>query len=116
MSTLEITNSSIYIPHNKTGLYIRDIDLEQLNDITYLTEKQPDFNKNNIIWSEGQLYAWDITYKKTFNVFIYKLTESTALLKPKEKYCCSCFENIFGFDFECSNFDPNKIIYLYTRI
>ena len=36
-------------------------------------------------------------------------------MKPIQKYLCSCFEHIFGFDFECSDFSTDKIIYLYTR-
>ena len=54
-------------------------------------------------------------YKKNYNVEIYKLTDNTVLMKPVQKYLCSCFEHIFGFDFECSDFSTDKIIYLYKR-
>ena len=115
MTSFEITKNSVILPKNKTGIIIKDIDFNKQNDITYLTEKHPDLNIQNIKWTTSILYIWDITTKKNYNVEIYKLTDNTVLMKPAQKYLCSCFEHIFGFDFECSDFSIDKIIYLYTR-
>tara|TARA_B110000114_G_C15082215_1_gene394605 strand:- start:1366 stop:1716 length:351 start_codon:yes stop_codon:yes gene_type:complete len=115
MYSLEITENSITLPNNKTGIIIRDIDFQQSDDITYLTEKQPDLNIQNIKWTTSILYSWDITTKKNYNVVIYKLTDNAVLMKPTQKYLCAHFEHIFGFDFECKDFSSEKTIYLYTR-
>ena len=115
MYSLEITENSITLPNNKTGIIIKDVDFKQSDDITYLTEEHPDLNIQNIKWTSSILYSWDTTTKKNYNVLIYKLTDNAVLMKPVQKYLCSCFEHIFGFDFECSNFSSDKIIYLYIR-
>ena len=115
MYSFEITQNSITLPNNKTGIIIKDIDFQQSDDITYLTEKHPNLNIQNIKWTTSILYSWDISIKKNYNVLIYKLTDNAVLMKPAQKYLCSCFEHIFGFDFECSDFSTDKIIYLYTR-
>jgi len=115
MYSLEITENSITLPNNKTGIIIKDVDFKQSDDITYLTEEHPDLNIQNIKWTSSILYSWDTTTKKEYNVLIYKLTDNAVLMKPLQKYLCSCFEHIFGFDFECSNFSSDKIIYLYIR-
>ena len=115
MYSLEITENSITLPNNKTGIIIKDVDFKQSDDITYLTEEHPDLNIQNIKWTTSILYSWDITTKKIYNVLIYKLTDNAVLMKPVQKYLCSCFEHIFGFDFECNDFSSDKIIYLYTR-
>ena len=115
MYSLEITENSITLPNNKTGIIIKDVDFKQSDDITYLTEEHPDLNIQNIKWTTSILYSWDTTTKKIYNVLIYKLTDNAVLMKPVQKYLCSCFEHIFGFDFECNDFSSDKIIYLYTR-
>ena len=115
MYSLEITENSVILPNNKTGIIIKDIDFQKSDDITYLTEKHPDLNIQNIKWTPGILYSWDITTKKKYNVQIYKLTDTVVLMKPNQKYLCSHFEHIFGFDFECKDYDSEKIIYLYKR-
>ena len=115
MYSFEITENSVILPKNKTGIIIKDIDFNKQNDITYLTEKHPDLNIQNIRWIPSILYSWDITEKKIYNVEIYKLNDKAVLVKPVEKYLCSCFEHIFGFDFECSDFSTDKIIYLYKN-
>jgi len=115
MYSFEITENSITLPNNKTCIIIKDIDFQQSDDITYLTEKHPDLNIQNIKWTPSILYSWDITTKKEYNVLIYKLTDKVVLMKPVQKYLCSHFEYIFGFDFECKDFSSDKIIYLYTR-
>jgi len=115
MYSFEITENSVILPNNKTGIIIKDIDFNKPDDITYLTEKHPGLNIQNIKWTTSVLYSWDTTTKKEYNVLIYKLTDNAVLMKPLQKYLCSCFEHIFGFDFECKDFSSDKIIYLYTR-
>ena len=115
MYSFEITENSVILPKNKKGIIIKDIDFNKQNDITYLTEKHQNFNIQNIKWMTGILYSWDISTKKNYNVLIYKLTDNAVLMKPMQKYLCSSFEHIFGFDFECSDFSTDKIIYLYTH-
>ena len=115
MYSFEITENSITLPNNKIGIIIKDIDFQQSDDITYLTEKYPELNIQHIKWTQSILYSWDITTKKNYNVLIYKLTNKSVLMKPVQKYLCSHFEHIFDFDFECSNYDADKVIYLYTH-
>ena len=50
MTFFEITENSVILPKNKIGIIIKDIDLNKQNDITYLTEKHPDLNIQNIKW------------------------------------------------------------------
>ncbi len=115
MYSFEISTNYINIPNKKIGIIIKDINFEDINDIDYLVQKHSNFNINNIKWTSGILYSWDITLKKAYNVLMYKLTDNSVLIKPTQKYLCSNFEHIFGFDFECSDFSTDKIIYLYTR-
>ena len=46
---------------------------------------------------------------------MYKLSDNSVIVKPAKKYKCSIFEHIFGFGFECENYDPNKIIYIFIK-
>ena len=115
MNSFEITENSVILPKNKTGIIIKDIEFNKPNDIIYLTEKHPDLNIQNIKWTHSILYSRDITEKKIYNVEIYKLNDKAVLMKPVEKYLCSGFEHIFGFDFECVDFSTDKIIYLFNK-
>ena len=85
MYSFEITENSVILPKNKIGIIIKDIDFNKQNDITYLTEKHPDLNIQNIKWISGILYFWDITRKKNYNVEIYKLNDNVVLMKPSSK-------------------------------
>lgn len=71
--------------------------------LTKEEKKRTDFIK-------GILNMSDITHRKTYEVFICKLDENTALLKPIKPYYCYNFEYLFNFGFQCEEFDPNKII------
>ena len=64
MYSFEITENSVILPKNKTGIIIKDIDFNKQNDITYLTEKHPDLNIQNIKWTTGILYILGYNYKK----------------------------------------------------
>ena len=72
---------------------------------------------NSIIinWTCANLTCKDISSTKTYNIYMYKLSDNSVIVKPAEKYKCSVFEHIFGFEFECQNYDPDKIIYIFIK-
>ena len=72
---------------------------------------------NSIIinWTPAKLISKDISSTKEFKIYMYKLSDNSVIVKPAEKYKCSIFEHIFGFGFECENYDPNKIIYIFIK-
>lgn len=72
---------------------------------------------NSIIinWKPAKLISKDISSTKEFKIYMYKLSDNSVIVKPLEKYKCSIFEHIFGFGFECENYDSNKIIYIFIK-
>tara|TARA_B100000482_G_C12426999_1_gene227499 strand:+ start:156 stop:431 length:276 start_codon:yes stop_codon:yes gene_type:complete len=77
------------------------------------------FNVSDIISQEekkhsnfikGTINLPDMQKRKKYNVMIYNLKDNTYLLKPIKKYKCLVFEELFGFDYECADFDSEKII------
>ena len=72
---------------------------------------------NSIIinWTPAKLISKDISSTKEFKIYMYKLSDNSVIVKPAEKCKCSLFEHIFGFGFECENYDPNKIIYIFIK-
>lgn len=59
---------------------------------------------------EGTINLPDMQKRKKYKVMIYDLKDNTYLLKPIKKYKCLVFEELFGFDFECADFNLEKII------
>ena len=145
MNKTYINNNSISLQLTKTGVYIMDIDLKSPKNINTLLSNNKHINftiKNNtsneisflnqhlqinkldtilqnnsiiINWTFGKLFAKDISNTKTYEVYMYKLSDTTAIVKPAHKYLCSNFEHIFGFGFKCENYTNNKIIYIFTK-
>ena len=74
-----------------------------VSDIISPKEKNSDF-------IEGTISLPDMRKRKKYNVMIYDLKDNTYLLKPIKKYKCLVFEELFGFDYECADFDSEKII------
>ena len=84
-----------------------DIIIEKdflVSDILSSYEKEQKDFKN------GTITLPDIDKKKTYEVMICELKDNCVLLKPIKRYYCYIFEDLFGFDFECGNFDLNKTI------
>ena len=69
-----------------------------------------DNEKTNKKFVNGIIDMPDMNNRKRFEIMMFKLDEYTLLLKPKKKYKCMVFEELFGFGYECSGFDINKII------
>ena len=67
---------------------------------------------NSIIinWTLGKLICKDNYKIKTYNVYMYKLSDYSVIIKPEKKYKCSIYEHIFDFGFKSENYDSNKII------
>jgi len=88
--------------------YNNAYDLDSLKNI---------LENNSIIinWIPAKLISKDISSTKTYNIYMYKLSDNSVIVKPAEKYKCSVFEHIFGFEFKCENYDPNKIIYIFIK-
>lgn len=91
---------SSYINNNKimvnNGILVSDI----LND----------YEKSNKKFVNGIIDMPDMNNRKRFEIKMFKLDKYTLLLKPKKKYNCMVFEELFGFGYECNGFDLNKII------
>ena len=140
MYTFEISENSVNLPYYKSGIYIRDIDINLHKDLTNLLDSYSDIKfkvknketdeitlfqkdkldileKNELVlnWVEGTLYTYDITQQKIYDIYMLKLTDNATLIKPAKQYFCTHFEHIFGFEYECSDYNPEKIIYLYKR-
>lgn len=52
----------------------------------------------------------DMNNRKRFEIMMCKLDKLSVLIKPKKRYNCMVFEELFGFGYECDGFDLNKII------
>ena len=75
-----------------------------ISDIISQEEKNSDF-------VEGIINLPDMQKRKKYNVMICNLkNDNTYLLKPIKKYKCLVFEELFGFEYECADFDEEKII------
>jgi len=85
--------------NNLTKINIRKLPI----DCTYNLE-------NDLKWELCNI-SYILPYehkKKTYVVYMAKLDEK-ILIKPYKCYCENEFEQIFGFDYNCENFDINKI-------
>ena len=114
---------------NKILFYNKDFNFtiknkisKEISYINYKTVYSIDVLKNilennSIIinWIQDKLICKDISSTKEFNIYMYKLSDNSVIVKPAKKYKCSIFEHIFGFGFECENYDPNKIIYIFIK-
>jgi len=80
----------------KEEVYISDI-------ISKEEKKRSDFIK-------GTINLRDMGKRKIYEVMICDLKDNSYLLKPIKIYKCLVFEELFGFDFECVNFDLQKRI------
>ena len=113
--TLLSNNKNIYLTiKNNTSNNISLLNYTTINDSNTLDIILQN-NSINIIWTSGKFIATDISTTKTFDVFMYKLSDTTAFVKPAIKYDCSIFEHIFNFGFQCEGYNENKIIYIYTK-
>ena len=66
---------------------------------------------NSVKWVDGYLNVSDLGKLKVFNVFISTdHNDYQYLIKPREKYKCYIFEQLFDFKKQCSDYDENKII------
>ena len=68
------------------------------------------YEKKKRDFENGTITIPDVNKKKTYEVMICELEDNCVLLKPIKPYYCYVFENLFGFDFRCCNFDLNKTI------
>ena len=94
-----------------------EISYINYNTIYNLDTLKNILENNSIIinWMPAKLISNDITSTKIYNIYIYKLSDNSAIVKPVKKYNCSLFEHIFGFEFESRNYDQNKIIYIFIK-
>tara|TARA_B110000495_G_C22891250_1_gene519861 strand:+ start:253 stop:528 length:276 start_codon:yes stop_codon:yes gene_type:complete len=84
------------------------INIKKLpNDYTYDVEETLKWELSNISY----ILQYEHT-KKTYVVYMAKLEEK-ILIKPYKCYGESEFEQIFGFNYNCENFDMNKIRILH---
>ena len=60
-------------------------------------------------WNNGILSADDLGNNKYYDIS-YLYYNNDLYMKGNKKYKCALFEQIFGFNYDCSNFDENKAI------
>ena len=73
---------------------------------TLFNEKKEDYK-----WTEGFLRISDLGKYKTYNVYISDNHKDYPLiLRPRERYECRIFEDVFGFNSHCRDYDENRII------
>lgn len=66
--------------------------------------------KKKKVFVSGVIDMPDMNKRKRFEIMMCKLDKLCILIKPKKKYNCMVFEELFGFGYECDGFDLNKII------
>lgn len=87
------TNNKIIV---KNGILVSDI-------LNYNEKKKKNF-------VSGVIDMPDMNNRKKFEIMMCKLDKLSVLIKPKKRYNCMVFEELFGFGYECDGFDLNKII------
>lgn len=90
---INVTKNSIVLPR-------------QFGNNVY-TVSDMDINVNDYKWEEKLLYLYDMSY---VNVLYTLDNNSKILLRPNEKKNNFYFEELFGFGYECENYDTNKVI------
>ena len=99
--SLIIYDNAVYLPPYNLGVIIKNIDINTLED--------------NINWIKGELYAYDLNIKKTYEVMIHRIDNKSVLLKAVKPYYCYVFEHIFDFSYKCEEFSQDKIINIYIN-
>ena len=59
-------------------------------------------------WKESILRMRDMGKIKEYKVYLHKGVQ--IYLKPREKVICALFEQVFGFGYNCHDYDENKIV------
>ena len=99
--SLIINDNAVYLPPYNLGVIIKNIDNNTINE--------------NIVWTKGELHAYDLTKEKVYEVMIHCINNKSVLLKPIKPYYCYVFEHIFDFSYFCDEFSQDKIINVYSK-
>lgn len=94
--SLIIYENAIYLPPYNLGVIIENVDNNTMNE--------------DIVWTKGELHAYDLNKKKTYSVMIHRINSKMVLIKPIKPYYCYVFEYIFDFGYKCDEFSKDKII------
>lgn len=71
----------------------------------------------NFEWKEGHIRMYDLGKKKTYEIYIsdnhnnhehYRL-----IIRPRKKYTCNLFEQVFEFGSKSENYSEDRIIGVY---
>ena len=73
---------------------------------TLENEKKEDFE-----WKEGFIRLYDLGKRKTYEIYISETHKDYKLIiRPRKKYQCNLFEQVFEFYSKCSNYTEDRII------
>ena len=64
-------------------------------------------NNNKLSW----IKCYIAVSNKTYPIFACEISEQ-VYVKPFKKFKNAEFEDLFGFKMECSDYDPNKIVWI----
>jgi hypothetical protein len=65
-------------------------------------------NNNKLSWIKCHIA---VSNNKTYPIFACEISEQ-VYVKPFQKFKNAEFEELFGFKMDCSDYDPNKIVWI----
>ena len=61
-------------------------------------------------WEEGFIKLSDLGILKSYKVYISAHKFYSIIIKPRERYECRVFEDLFDFESHCEDYSETKII------
>lgn len=62
-------------------------------------------------WKEGNIRLFDLGTRKTYEIYISENHKDYSLIiRPRKKYECSLFEQVFEFCRKCTNYTEDRIV------